>query len=162
MHVRHACESDLPSVVEIYNASIPSYRATADLYPVSIESRRSWFFNHRPDRYPLWVAESQGQVVAWLSFRPFYGRPAYAATSELGIYVAPDFQGRGIGSHLLEMALANGRNLGSNTLLAFVFAHNAPSLKLFDRFGFCEWGYLPRVAELAGVERDVVILGKRL
>jgi phosphinothricin acetyltransferase len=43
-----------------------------------------------------------------------------------------------------------------------VFAHNAPSIALFERHGFVRWGLLPGVAELDGVERDLAILGLRL
>ena len=49
-----------------------------------------------------------------------------------------------------------------STLLAFVFGHNDASVRLFRDAGFADWGTLPRVAELDGVERDLVILGKRL
>jgi phosphinothricin acetyltransferase len=45
--------------------------------------------------------------------------------------------------------------------MAIIFAHNQPSLRLFEKFGFQRWGYLPQVAELDGVERDGVILGLR-
>ena len=37
-----------------------------------------------------------------------------------------------------------------------------PVIRLFRGFGFDTWGSLPRVAVLDGVERDLVILGKRL
>jgi phosphinothricin acetyltransferase len=47
-------------------------------------------------------------------------------------------------------------------LLGFIFGHNEPSLKLFERFGFEKWGHLPSVAELDGIERDLVIVGKRV
>ena len=47
-------------------------------------------------------------------------------------------------------------------MLGFIFGHNEPSLRLFRGFGFADWGTLPRVAVLDGVERDLVILGKRL
>jgi L-amino acid N-acyltransferase YncA len=46
--------------------------------------------------------------------------------------------------------------------LGFVFGHNEPSMRLFGGFGFTAWGTLPRVAVLDGVERDLVILGRRL
>jgi len=46
-------------------------------------------------------------------------------------------------------------------LLAFVFAHNQPSLRLFGRAGFVQWGRLPGVAVLDGIERDVLVLGYR-
>ena len=35
---RQATRADLPSIVEIYNATIPSRLVTADLVPVSIET----------------------------------------------------------------------------------------------------------------------------
>ncbi|MSU52903.1 MAG: N-acetyltransferase, partial [Opitutaceae bacterium] len=40
--------------------------------------------------------------------------------------------------------------------------HNAPSLALFDSYGFSRWGHLPRVAVLDGVARDLIIVGRRL
>ena len=47
-------------------------------------------------------------------------------------------------------------------MLAFVFAHNAPSIALFEAREFGCWGLLPRVCEVDGIERDVLILGRRL
>lgn len=145
----------------IYNASIPSRRATADTLPISIESRRKWFANHGPTR-PLWVAEDTGRVIGYLSFRNFYGRPAYYITAELAIYVDPDHHGRGIGAALLERAIAAAPSLGLENLLAFVFAHNGPSVRLFERFDFQPWGRLPAVAQLDGERVDLVILGRRV
>jgi phosphinothricin acetyltransferase len=76
--------------------------------------------------------------------------------------VAGAYQGRGIGSILLKKAIQECPRIQILTLLGFVFAHNEPSLKLLKKFGFSEWGYLPQVANLEGVERDLVILGKRI
>src|SRR6266581_575295 len=49
-----------------------------------------------------------------------------------------------------------------DTLLGFIFGHNEPSLALFRRFGFLRWGELPKVAALDGVERDLIIVGRRI
>jgi L-amino acid N-acyltransferase YncA len=46
--------------------------------------------------------------------------------------------------------------------LGFIFGHNAPSLGLFARFGFSRWGELPGVAAPDGVERDLIIVGRRV
>ncbi len=100
--------------------------------------------------------------MAWLSLRSFYGRPAYHATVELGVYVAPGAQRQGIARTLVGHALQCAPDLGIRTLLAFVFGHNAASIALFERSGFAAWGCLPRVAEMDGVERDLVILGRRV
>jgi phosphinothricin acetyltransferase len=160
--IRDALESDLPAIVAIYNASIPGRRATADTEPVTVAERRPWLAAHTADRRPLWVAESEGTVRGWLGFQSFYGRPAYAATAELSVYVAATAQQRGVGRHLLRHAIEQAPRLGLSTLLGFVFAHNTPSLTLFERAGFERWGHLPRVAVLDGVERDLVILGRRV
>jgi len=63
---------------------------------------------------------------------------------------------------LLTRAAERAPALGLATLVAFVFGHNTPSLALFERNGFARWGTLPRVARLDGVERDLVLLGRRL
>lgn len=162
MTIRDAIESDLPAVVKIYNASIPTRMATADLEPVTLESRRAWFHQFTPGRYPLWVLEEHGVIAGWLSFRMFYGRVAYAATAEVSVYVAPVQQRRGVGRKLLSEAIARGSSLGLKTLLYICFAHNSPSLQLSESLGFTRWGHLPRVADMDGEERDVIILGRRL
>ena len=59
-------------------------------------------------------------------------------------------------------AIAHAPGIKVETLLGFIFGHNAPSLALFDSFGFARWGTLPKVALLDGVERDVIILGRRV
>jgi phosphinothricin acetyltransferase len=147
MPIRLAQADDLPTIVDIYNASIPGRLATADTEPVTVESRRAWFAEFDATRRPLWVMEE---------------RPAYHATVEIAVYCAPAAQRQGVGSQLVQHALATAPSLGIKTILAFVFAHNLPSVTLFDRAGFATWGRLPRVAELDHVERDVTIMGKRV
>ncbi|HXH03505.1 MAG TPA: GNAT family N-acetyltransferase [Candidatus Competibacteraceae bacterium] len=162
MPIRHAQARDLPAIVAIYNASIPARLATADLEPVSVESQRAWFESFEPERRPLWVLEEDGIIAGWLSLRSFYGRLAYHATVEVGVYVAPEFQGRGIGRRLLEHAIREAPVLGIKTLLGFVFSHNQTSLRLFESLGFRRWGELPDIAELDGVERSLTLLGRRV
>ena len=171
LEVRDATLADLPAIVAIYNQTIPSRMVTADTEPVSVESRRAWFDQHSPARRPLWVAEEKraaigpaiiGPVIGWCSYSSFYGRPAYDATCELGIYLEAAHQRRGLGSELLRRSIAHAPAIGVSTLLGFIFSHNEPSLRLVRKHGFAQWGYLPRVAVLDGVERDVVIMGRRV
>ncbi len=164
MPIRHAVASDLPQIVAIYNASIPGRAATADLAPVTVESRETWFAGFSPRRRPLWVYSdtSAGPALAWLSLRSFYGRPAYEPTVEIGVYTAPAEQGRGHARQLLGHALAEAPSLGIEVILAFVFDHNRASLRLFETAGFVRWGLLPRVARLDGVARDLAILGRAI
>ena len=159
---RLAAREDLAQIVEIYNATVPSRQATADTEPVSVASRVKWFEDHNPDFRPLWVVEVEGHIAAWLSFSAFYGRPAYSKTAELSVYVHDAFRNGGLGSYLLTQAIAHAPSIKVDTLLGFIFAHNEPSLRLFEKFGFARWGKLPKVATLDEVERDLVIVGRRV
>jgi L-amino acid N-acyltransferase YncA len=147
--------------VDIYSATVPERTATADTEPVSIEGRRNWFREHSPTHRPLWVAEAIGEIVGWFSFQSFYGRPAYHRTAEVSVYVAGAARRSGVGRRLLAAGTRQAPALGLRTLVGFIFAHNTASLRLFESFAFAPWGHLPRVAELDGMERDLVIVGLR-
>lgn len=155
--------TDLEAIVSIYNETIAGRMVTADLEPVTVQDRMDWFKEHSPGFRPLWVMRVDGRVVAWLSFQSFYGRPAYNATAEISIYITEQYRNCGIGNILMNKAIAVCSNIQVQTLLGFVFAHNEPSLALLEKkFGFERWAHLPRVANLDGIERDLIILGKRV
>jgi L-amino acid N-acyltransferase YncA len=160
--IRDANMSDLNAIIDIYNTTIASRMVTADLEPISVENRVQWFNEHSPAFRPLWVVENQDAICAWVSFQSFYGRPAYNATAEISIYIHPDYRGRKLGKYLIQKAIDTSPSLQIKTLLGFIFGHNDPSIKLFSSFGFEKWAHLPNVAELDGVERDLLILGKRI
>ncbi|MDM5224022.1 N-acetyltransferase family protein [Peribacillus sp. NJ11] len=159
---RKAELSDLPRIVEIYNSTIASRMVTADTEPVSVQSRVKWFEEHDSESRPLFIITIEGETAGWMSFQSFYGRPAYNSTAEISIYIDDYFRGKGIGQISIQKAIDVSPKLGVKTLLGFIFAHNAPSLKLFSKFGFEKWAHLPQVAELDGIERDLIILGKRV
>lgn len=165
---RIARPEDLPTIVAIYNSTVASREVTADTEPVSVASRQQWFDDHNPQRRPLWVIHAaddqaaQPAVLGWMSYSNFYGRPAYSGTVELSIYIAEASRGKGIGRYCLQEAIAFAPGIAVHTLLGFIFGHNLPSLALFKKFGFDTWANLPRVANLDGIERDLIILGKRV
>ena len=159
--IREALESDLPAIIDIYNATVPTRMVTAELEPTTVEARLPWFREHSPDQHPFWVAESDGCVIGWLDFKKFLPRCAYRGTAEISVYVDERFRRRGVARRLLEEAIARAPSLGMDAIVGLIFAHNEPSLKLFERFGFKRWGLLPGVARLDGVERDLVVVGRR-
>jgi len=165
---RLARRDDLPVIVDIYNSTIASREVTADTEPVTVASREAWFNDHTPERRPLWTihdaldTSEAPPVIGWMSYSNFYGRPAYSGTAELSIYIDEAWRGKGIGKYCLEQAIAFAPEIKVHTLLGFIFGHNVPSLALFRKFGFDTWAHFPRVANLDGVERDLIILGKRV
>jgi L-amino acid N-acyltransferase YncA len=158
--IRDAVEVDLPAIIRIYNATVPTRMVTAELEPTTVEARLPWFREHSPEQYPFWVAESDGRVIGWLDFKRFLPRCAYRGTAEISVYVDENFRRRGVGQRLLQHAITRAPSLGITALVGLIFGHNERSLKLFERFGFERWAFLPGVAQLDGVQRDLVMLGQ--
>ena len=160
---RDASQQDLPRIVEIYNSTIASRMVTADTAPVSVASRQKWFDEHNSSKRPLWLVEDKNnQILGWVSFQSFYGRPAYDATVEISIYLDEQQRGRGLGKQILQYCIDKAPSLGVHTLLGFIFAHNLPSIALFEKMGFEEWANLPNIATLDQEERSLKILGIRI
>ena len=160
--IRNATIDDLPAIIEIYNSSIPSRLATADTEPVSVESKIKWFHQHNPKHRPLWILEKGNKIIAWISLSDFKDRPAYQKTVEISLYVSPEFQGKGFGKKLIKKMIDKCPDFGVENLIGLVFGHNRKSIKLAEKFGFEEWGFLPEVTEMDGIKRDVVILGLKI
>lgn len=160
--LRLATKADLPDIVRIYNQIVPGRMVTADTEPVTVESRRPWFHAHPVDTRPIWVATDRDRIIGWLSVDTFYARAAYDGTAMIALYVDESQRQQGLGKQLLEQAIRAAPALGLHTLLGYIFAHNEPSLRFFEKQGFMRWAHLPRVAVLDGVERDLIIVGRRL
>ncbi|MGE4514782.1 MAG: N-acetyltransferase family protein, partial [Chryseobacterium sp.] len=115
---RNASFEDLPKIVEIYNSTIPSRMVTADTENVSIESKIQWFNEHNPESRPLWIIEDiQKNVLGWVSFSSFYGRPAYNGTVEISIYMDESSRGKGLGKKVLKYCIDNAKKFEIKTLL---------------------------------------------
>lgn len=163
--IRLAQPQDLPEIVAIYNSTVAGRLVTADLQPVAVADRQNWFEQHLNDaQRPLYVlAEHSGSLKGWGSFSDYYPRAAYRITAEISIYLAESARGRGLGGKLLDFMLSQAAALAIRNVIAVVFAHNVPSIRLFEQRGFQRWGCLPQVCDLqTECLADVLLLGKRL
>lgn len=173
--VQYAVANDLVEVLAIYNQSIAGKQATANLTAVTYEERAAWFSEHLDSATrPIYVVrmadiametgiQKQGSpIVAWGSFSDLYARPAYHISSEISIYIHNDYHGQGLGSLLARWMLHQAPSLGIYNVAALIFAHNQPSLGLFRKLGFEQWGLMPQVCDMDGFIADVVMLGKRV
>lgn len=160
---RLAEPQDLPTLVEIYNESIVTKQSTAVLQLLTVADLQDWLTEHRENaNRPLIVAVCQqtNKVLGYGSFSDLYPRPAYYISAEISVYVASDAKGQGIGRQFVGLLESIAPACGVSQMVAKIFAHNQPSLNLFKKQGFSQWGYLPKVCDMDGFIADVVILGK--
>ena len=171
--VQRASKDDLPEILAIYNQSIAGKQATANLAPVTCEERMDWFEEHlNSATRPIYIVRADtnnsddtgfkalSPIVAWGSFSDLYARTAYHISTEISIYLNKSNHGQGLGSALTSWMLTQAPHLGIHNIVALVFAHNKPSLGLFRKLGFEQWGYMPKVCDMQGFIADVVMLGK--
>ena len=90
--------------------------------------------------------EVEGSFVAFAGER-MVGQISVQATrhgyAEIGMLVARDWRGRGVGSALMAAGIEWARARGDLHKLSLgVFAHNAAGIALYEKFGFVEEGRL--------------------
>jgi L-amino acid N-acyltransferase YncA len=158
LHLRDATKDDLPAIIAIYNQSIPSGRSTADLNPISVADREDWFAGFTTNKRPIWVAESDGEIVACIYLTSFYGgRAAYNKTAEVSLYIDQEWQNRGVGTFLMQKMIERCPELGVTTLIGMHFDHNEATKRLNEKFGFEQVGHLPEIAEVHGEKRGLLL-----
>ena len=163
MIIRPAHAADLPSIVDIYNQAIETRHSTGDLQPVRVEDRRVWFQEHPAGKYPIYVAEEEDLVVGWCSLSAYrQGRAAFRYTAEISYYIRFSHHRRGIGTALIGHTLAACPTLQIKHLFAIVLENNPASLRLLEKMGFEQWGYLPRVADFDGMEVGHLYYGRHV
>jgi L-amino acid N-acyltransferase YncA len=163
MNIRPAQIGDLSALVEIYNQAVESKRSTADMEPVRVEDREAWFHDHTPGAHPIFVADVEGKTAGWCSlsaYRP--GRAALRFTAELSYYIDGEYHHRGIATALVRHAVTACPGLGIKNLFAIVLEHNSPSIRILEKAGFQQWGFLPRVADFHGEECGQYYFGMRI
>ena len=105
----------------------------------------------------VYVAEDDGRIVGRLSLARD-PHPASRHVADLGLMVAASHRRRGVGTALLEQAVAWARRSGVRKLELHVFPWNEPALRLYESFGFEREGYRRAHYERDGELVDAVLM----
>lgn len=157
LSLRLAAETDLRAINDIYNYYVLNSTCTYQLEPETDEARRAWFASHG-ERYPVTVAEEEGEVIGWGSLSKFRERAAYAPSVEASVYVRHDRLGRSIGRVLLVDLIERAKQLGYHTLIGGASADQTASIRLQVALGFQPIGRFREVAMKFGRRLDVEFL----
>jgi phosphinothricin acetyltransferase len=105
--------------------------------------------------------DDAGLVIGWAALSPFSKRQCYAGVAEVGVYVAAQARGNGVGRTLLEAVIESSEAHGIWTLQGATIAENAASLALQARCGFRVVGRRERIAQRDGVWHDTILTERR-
>ena len=109
----------------------------------------------------VFVAEAAGEVVGRLSVARD-PHPASRHVADLGLMVAADRRGQGIGRGLLVAAVDWARGADVTKLELHVFPWNEPAIRLYERFGFEREGVRRGHYRRGGEEVDAILMAYRL
>jgi phosphinothricin acetyltransferase len=159
--LRLATAADLPAINEIYNYYVTRSTCTYQLEPETSETRRAWFDEHPPDRYPVIVAEfaeELGQIAGWGSLTKFRPRAAYAPTVEASVYIRHDSHRRGLGRAILIDLIERARAAGFHSLIGGASADQTASIALQESLGFQRVAHFNEVGYKFDQWLDVIYL----
>lgn len=93
------------------------------------------------------LACHEGEVVGQLDLHTFPNKPRRRHAGQIGLTVRDDWQGKGVGTALMQAAVDLADNwLNLNRLELEVYTDNEPALRLYKKFGFTVEGTLVRFA----------------
>ena len=138
--IRAAELSDADAIQEIFNQ--PRAQAnTLQLPWRSLGQRRDWLARVSADGHLL-VAEIDGRVVGQLRLH-VQTAPRRRDVGGFGMAVHDDFQGRGVGTALMQaMIELADKWLALRRLELEVYTDNVAGVKLYEKFGFVVEGTL--------------------
>jgi RimJ/RimL family protein N-acetyltransferase len=101
------------------------------------------------------MAEADGRMIGCLGLEL-----APYGVADLGMFIADDWRGRGVGSALLDAAIAWTRSSPAHKIALSLWPHNEAARALYDKFGFVEEGRLRRhYRRQSGEVWDAVVMG---
>jgi L-amino acid N-acyltransferase YncA len=145
---------DAAAIAHVYNQGIEDHIATFETRPRNAADVAEWFAG----RFPVAVAEEDGEVLAFASASAYSLRACYAHIGEFSVYSARDARRRGAGRAALAELIRLSKEAGLAKLVSRVFVENHASRALLKSMGFREIGIHERHGVLDGVWRDVVVV----
>jgi len=156
--IRPARPRDARSFLEFWRAVVDegrNVRSESVRHPLRVyrsRFRRSW-----TDKEAHLVGLAGERVVGHV-FIQREDHPVTRHVASLGIAVAADHRGRGIGSALMSEAFRWARSFGVEKIVLSVYPHNAAAIALYRRFGFVDEGRLARHSRKSYGYEDEILM----
>ena len=130
IRIRPADDGDRLPLAELFAAVAEERDGIATEPPIDVEARAAGW---RLDG--TFVAVDSDEIVGSI-----HVDASWHGVGEVGMVVARDRRGQGVGSALMATAVDWARERGMHKLSLSVFPHNAAGIALYRKFGFVEEG----------------------
>lgn len=160
IHIRDARVEDAEALAVIYNYEVHHGTNHYESEPQLAADRAKWIEGLQARRFPVYVAEKDGEVIGFAALTPFHPLSGYRFTVSGSLYVKIGFRGAGVGRLLCEALVVGAHQQGYHCVLAGVNSENAASLSLLKSFGFQEAGRFREIGTKDGRWHDDICLQK--
>lgn len=160
--IRSATAADAEAIAAIYTHHVLHGTASFDTEPPDAVFWAEKIGEILGRGWPFLVAGQDGEVVGYAYVCQFRDRPAYVATCENSIYVAPGHEGQGIGTVLLDALIRGAREAGFEQMIAVIGGAEPASVALHAKAGFVEAGRMRRVGRKFGRVLDTLYMQRDL
>lgn len=142
MIIRNAVPQDAAAMTALQNDIIRIGGTTAHEHPRRVEQVMRYIAG--PGVISCQIAEDAGRLLGFQSIA--LSRDLPEGWGDIGTFVQPRVQARGIGTALFDASLAMARAAGLRALNATIRADNVPGLAYYARRGFADYAFDPDYA----------------
>jgi RimJ/RimL family protein N-acetyltransferase len=151
--IRPGREHDRLPLAELFAAVAEERDGIAAEPPVDVEKRAASL-----QLEGMFAAVAGDEIAGWL-----HVAKSSFGYGEIGMMVAREWRGRGVGSALVAAAIEWGREGGLHKLTLSVFPHNEAAIGLYRKFGFVEEGRrVKQIRRANGELWDLIDMGLQL
>ena len=142
--IREVRPEDTGSITAIYNEYVAHSVITFETEPVREEEMRSRITGI-VSHFPYFVYETEGKIAGYCYAHAWKERAAYRYTLETTVYLASEYQGKGIGKQLMQTLINECRHRGYHALIACITEGNEASNSLHQKLGFKQVSHFEKV-----------------
>ena len=157
--VRYITTADIQGFAEVLGSVIKEREYLLTIETPSIDDISDFIHNTIENDYAQYVAEVDGMIVGWADMIP-RDKGSVQHTGVLGMGVASDYRGRGIGGDLLGHVIEHAWQSGLSRLELEVLSSNHKAIAMYERHGFQHEGIKHNAWFVDGFFKDILIMAQ--
>lgn len=162
IEIRPATTADLPGILSIYNDAVRHSLALWNETPVDLANRQAWLHEQQQQGFAVLVATNHSDVLGYASYGKWRAQEGFRHCVENSLYIAPAYQGQGLGKRLLSALINHAQQAGKRDMIAAIESSNQTSIRLHQNHGFRIVGQLPEIGEKFSQRLDLTLLQLKL